>query len=86
MAARENERDLPITWPFTTAAVLVLAALVWFCGHFAVRDPQATPPTTGFVHAFPIFWGLISGAAFLIVCGAAYNIWRERRRRQALEA
>jgi hypothetical protein len=86
MATREDERDLPVTWPFTVAAVLVVAALIWFCGHFAVRDPQATPPTSGFPHPFAVFWGLILAAVFLIVCGGAFNVVRERRRRRALEA
>jgi heme/copper-type cytochrome/quinol oxidase subunit 2 len=83
MAEQEDTKGLPATWPFLVAAVAVMVALVLFCGHYAIRDPQADPPKAGLSGFTTIFWTLIVGAIVLIVGGAAYNIYnRHRRRRQ----
>jgi Na+-driven multidrug efflux pump len=81
VAQRENEKGLPITWPFTVAAVAVMVGLVLFCGNYAIRDPQHDPPKAGISGFWTIFTVLIVGALVLVVAGAAYNIWRSHKER-----
>jgi len=66
MASNHDDEPagLPITWPFTFGALLITASMVWFCGHFAVRDPLNQK--VGFKHAFPVFWSLIVAGIVVI--------------------
>jgi hypothetical protein len=79
----EIPEDLPVTWPFSVGAVLVIAALVIFCGHYAVRDTLNKKP--GFAHFTGIFWGLILAALVLFIAGGIFNVVRNRRRLQREE-
>ncbi len=85
MASHEDEtpKGLPIIWPFTVGAVLVSAALVIFCGHFAIRAPLEKKQ--GIQNFGAIFWGLIIAAIVLFIAGGIYNIARNRRRLQQAE-
>ena len=87
MASHGNDheipKDLPVTWPFSVGAVLVIAALVFFCGHYAVRDTLNNKP--GFEHFAAIFWGLILAALVLFIAGGIFNVVRNRRRLQREE-
>lgn len=82
MASHEHEtpKDLPVTWPFTVGGVLVIAALVIFCGHYAIRDPLQEKE--GIASFSAIFWTLIAVAVVLMVAGGVYNVVRNRRRLQ----
>jgi hypothetical protein len=71
-------QDLPATWPFRLAGTLIIAALVWFCLHFAIKDVGEPPKGFGLV-----FWGLILVSLALIIGGALVNWGRERKRRAA---
>jgi hypothetical protein len=86
MASHDNDetpKDLPVTWPFTVGGVLIIAALVIFCGHYAIRDPLQEK--AGIEHFSAIFWGLIIAALVLIAAGGVYNVVRNRRRLQRAE-
>ncbi len=85
MASHEDEtpKGLPVIWPFSVGAVLVIAALVIFCGHYAIRDPLEKKE--GIENFTAIFWGLIIAALVLFIAGGIYNVARNRRRLQQAE-
>ena len=70
-------KDLPATWPFRVAGTVLIAAMVWFCMGFAIKD-------TGdeLSNHMPVFWSLILVTVVFVVGGAAFNINRERRRKR----
>jgi hypothetical protein len=78
-----DDDDLPATWPFTLAGVLLIVALVVFCAHFAIADAQEVGggEKVGIKNVWDIFFSLLGAGAALVVGGAAYNIWRSHRRR-----
>jgi drug/metabolite transporter (DMT)-like permease len=80
VASHEEEKDLPLVWPFLLAGVLVLLALAWFCLGFAIRDlPEPHPD-------LPAFWGLffaaIAVAAVMSVVAAISNLSNEYARQK----
>jgi uncharacterized membrane protein YiaA len=85
LASHEDEtpKDLPVTWPFTVGGVLIIAALVIFCGHYAIRDPLQEKE--GIENFAAIFWSLIVAAVVLMIAGGVYNVARNRRRLQREE-
>jgi hypothetical protein len=79
MAAHDGDdpQDLPQTWPFRAAGLLLIAALAWFCLGFAIEDLGNELDAH-----LPVFWGLIVATGVLVLLGAAINIARERRRKR----
>lgn len=69
-------QDLPSTWPFRLAGTLLIAAMVWFTLHFAIKDVGEPPPGFGLV-----FWSLVLAAVALCIGGAIVNYGRERKRK-----
>ena len=70
-------QDLPVTWPFRAAGTVFIAAMVWFCMGFAIKDTGEE-----LSNLMPVFWILLLITAVLVVGGAAYNINREQRRKR----
>ena len=88
MASHQKDDDLPITWPFVFGALLLSAALVWFCLGFTLRDAATTDvadaPAGELAHHslaghYPVFWLLLLGAVVSCVIGAAVNMSRANR-------
>lgn len=81
----DNEKDLPISWPFTFAGFCLMFALIWFCLGFAIEDRKlpapevATGPTELKWH-FPLFWILLLVGAVSVAVGIVINMARSRRR------
>ena len=47
-------KDLPATWPFRAAGTVFIAAMVWFCMGFAIKDTGEE-----LSNHMPVFWILI---------------------------
>jgi hypothetical protein len=82
----DNEKNLPITWPFTFAGLCLTIALSWFCLGFAIKDRKLPAPLesegpTKLAGHYPVFWVLLIVGAISVVVGIAYNMTRDRRDR-----
>lgn len=73
----QGASDLPATWPFRVAGTILIVALAWFCLGFAVAD--VGDKLDGHM---TVFWYLIAASVLFVLGGAAFNIERERRRKQ----
>lgn len=80
-ANHESEKDLPITWPFTFAGLLITLSLSWFCLGFAIRDLGDHLPAF-----YGVFFAGIVAAVVLVIGAAAYNLSNEAARRKRLGA
>lgn len=76
---KEYPKDLPATWPFRAGATVLVAAMVWFCAGFAIKDTGSS-----LSNHMPVFWILCLIGIVLILGGVAFNINRELRRRRAM--
>ena len=81
MASHEDEKDLPLVWPFLLSGVLILVALCYFCLGFAIKDVGDKLPAH-----FTVFWVLIAVAGVMIIVTAIYNISNEYARQRRLGA
>jgi hypothetical protein len=80
----ESGRNLSVTWPFTVGGVILIAALVIFCGHYATLDTRTKNP--GIISSFStVFWVMILIAVVLAVLGGIYNVVQRRRRLRAAD-
>jgi len=81
VAAHESNEpdDLPITWPFRFAALCLILALAYFCAGYAAEDLEYH--LWGHLEVFEVL--LLIGLASTVL-GAAFNIYREQKRRKHL--
>ena len=79
MASDKYPDDLPTTWPFRAAGTLVIIALAWFCLGFALEDIEEP-----LANHLDIFFLLLLVSLVLVIGGAIYNSWLERKRQQRL--
>lgn len=81
----DNERGLPISWPFTFAGLCLTLALSWFCLGFAINDrkpigeAEVEGPTKLAGH-YPVFWALLVIGAISVILGLIVNMTRDRQR------
>jgi hypothetical protein len=75
----EYPKDLPATWPFRAAGTIAIAAFVYFCKGFAIKDTGSD-----LWKQMPVFWTLITISLVLILGGVAFNLNREHRRRRSM--
>ena len=85
-ANHDNDKVLPIRWPFTFAGFCLIFALVWFCLGFAIEDRKLPPPAkvtgpTELKWHYQLFWIALLIGAVSVALGIAYNMTRDRRRR-----
>ncbi len=87
MSSHKGERnDLSISWPFTTAALALAAALSWFCLGFAIHDRKPIEEDAvvegpiKLAGHYPVFWALLLVGALLVVFGIVVNLGRARKR------
>ena len=81
----DNERPLPITWPFTFAGLCLTLALSWFCLGFAIADRKPIGATkvegpTKLAGQYSGFWLLLVIGALSVAFGIIVNMTRDRRR------
>lgn len=82
MASHTDDRYyLPITWPFRAAGTVMVAAVVWFCTGWGIRD---LGPEERLWNHMPVFWLLLALALVLCIIGGVVNMAQSRRRREAL--
>ena len=81
MASHDDNSDLPITWPFRAAGTILMGAIIWFLGGFAVEDAGEHLPSH-----LAISQLLVLIAVLLVVGGGIYNGTRERERRRRHQA
>ncbi|MBI2683815.1 MAG: hypothetical protein HYX33_00235 [Actinobacteria bacterium] len=82
MAAHSDDSDLPVTWPFTFAALLTIVSMAWFTLGLAYRDSTVTKELPEGKHLFAryeLFWGLLVVALVLVIGGAIFNGRRRAR-------
>ncbi|MCU0308336.1 MAG: hypothetical protein MUE51_11330 [Thermoleophilia bacterium] len=79
MAAHGKDDDLPITWPFTFAGLLLTVGLVWFCLGFALLDVKKELPAH-----YTVFWICIIAAVVITIVAGIYNTMWAKRRREAI--
>ncbi|MCB0881279.1 MAG: hypothetical protein KDC33_03555 [Thermoleophilia bacterium] len=72
---------LPITWPFRAAGTVVIAAVVWFCTGWGIRD---LGPEERLWNHMNVFWLLLAVAFVLCVLGGIINMAQSRRRQAAI--
>lgn len=75
MAHHNDEDPLPATWPFRFAAMLLIAALVWFCLGMGLHDVGEELP-----NFMPIFYTLLLIGLGFVVGGGLYNTALNRGR------
>jgi hypothetical protein len=69
-----GDDHLPKGWPFEVAGLLFVVAMLYFCGHFALKDQGTETPL------FAVFWPLIVASIAMILFGALMNYRVERGR------
>lgn len=75
-----DDSGLPVVWPFTLGALLIVVGLVWFQLGFAFEDVGRV-----LWQHYGVFWfGIVVGLA-LIIGGGIWNTVQGRRRRAALQ-
>jgi hypothetical protein len=83
----DEEKSLPISWPFAFAGLCLTVALVWFCLGFAIKDrklpePAVTTGPTELAGHYTVFWGFLVLGAVSVAFGIVFNMLRDRRRDQ----
>jgi hypothetical protein len=76
----KDESGLPIVWPFTLGAFLIIVGLVWFQLGFAFEDVGRV-----LWQHYGVFWAGLFAGVVLIIAGGIYNTVHNRRRRAALQ-